>query len=114
MPLPLIIAAIGAAASVAGATKGGIDADKKRKFEQQLTFLNNEEKLKLEAKLRDAKSEEERIRILSTTLEGISSARVKGLSTVQVEKEKTKKQLLTLGIVGGVLVILTIIIVSRK
>lgn len=29
MPIPLIIAAIGAAASVGGAVKGGVDADKK-------------------------------------------------------------------------------------
>ena len=50
MPLPLvaIAAAVSAAASVGGAVKGGIDADKKRNIEQQLTFLNNDQKLKLE------------------------------------------------------------------
>ena len=40
MPLPLvaIAAVVSAAASVGGAVKGGIDADKKRNIEQQLTF----------------------------------------------------------------------------
>lgn len=57
MPLPLmaIAAVVSAAASVGGAVKGGIDADKKRNIEQQLTFLNNEQKQKLEKQLREAK-----------------------------------------------------------
>lgn len=116
MPLPLIAiaAAVSAAASVGGAVKGGIDADKKRNIEQQLAFLNNEQKLKLEKQLREAKSEEERLKILGTTLEGITAARVKGLSTVQVEKEKTKKQLITLAIIGGVAILLTVLIISRR
>ncbi len=116
MPLPLvaIAAAVSAAASVGGAVKGGIDADKKRFIEQQLSFLNNEQKLKLDKQLREATSEQERQKILASTLEGISAARVKGLSSVQVEKEKTKKQLLIVGIVGGVLLLFTFLVVRRN
>jgi len=116
MPLPLmaIAAVVSAAASVGGAVKGGVDADKKRFLEQQLAFLNNEQKQKLERDLRAAKSEEERQKILASTIEGIASARVKGLSTVQVEKEKTKKQLMLVGIVAVSLVLVTLLVVSRK
>lgn len=114
MPLPLIIAAVGAAASVGGAVKGGIDADKKRFLEQQLSFMSMEEKRKLEKKLGEAKSEEERQKIFATAIDNITAARVKGLSLVQVEKEKTKKQTITLAIVGGVVVLLTILLVARR
>lgn len=116
MPLPLLaIAAVVSAASAVGTgVKGASDADKKRYFETQLAFLNNEEKQKLEKKLREAKSDEERLKIFGSTIDAISAARVKGLSTVQVEKEKTKKQLITIGIVGGALVLITLLVVSRR
>lgn len=116
MPLPLlaIAAVVSAASSVGGAVKGGVDADKKRFIEQQLAFLDNEQKQKLEAQLRNATSEQERLKILGSTLEGISAARVKGLSSVQVEKEKTKKQLLIVGIVGGVILLVTLLVVRRN
>ena len=114
MPLPLIIAAVSAAAAVGGAVKGGIDADKKRFFEQQLSFMSMEEKRKLEKQLASAKSEEERQKIFASAIDNITAARVKGLSLVQVEREKTKKQAITLAIVGGVVVLLTIFLVSRR
>jgi hypothetical protein len=116
MPLPLvaIAAVVSAAASVGGAVKGGIDADKKRNIEQQLTFLNNDQKLKLEKQLREAKSEEERLKILGDTLNVIAAARVQGLSVVQVEKEKTKKQLLIVGIAAASLLVITLLFISRK
>jgi hypothetical protein len=116
MPLPLmaIAAAVSAAASVGGAIKGGIDADKKRFLEQQLAFLDNEQKQKLEKQLREATSEQERQKILASTIEGIAAARVRGLSVVQVEKEKTKKQLLIVGAIGLSVVLLALILVGRK
>jgi len=116
MPLPLmaIAAVVSAAASVGGAVKGGIDADKKRNIEQQLAFLNNDQKLKLESKLREAKSEEERLKILGDTLNTIAAARVQGLSYVQAEKEKTKKQLLIVGIVSASVLLITFLVISRR
>lgn len=116
MPLPLmaIAAAVSAAATVGGTVKGAAAADKARFIEQQLAFLDREQKLKLEKQLQEAGSEQERQKILASTLEGIAAARVKGLSTVQVEKEKTKKTLLVVGAVGLALVLITLIVVGRK
>jgi hypothetical protein len=68
MPLPLIIAAVSAAAAVGGAVKGGIDTDKKRFLEQQLSFMSMEEKRKLEKQLASAKSEEERQKIFASAI----------------------------------------------
>lgn len=114
MPIPLIIAAIGAAASVGGAVKGGIDADKKRRFEQNLALLNVDQQKQLEDALRNAKSEEARQKIIGDVLGSVGGARIDALSRLQQEKEKTKKTLLVVGIAGGVLLILTLILVNRK
>lgn len=116
MPVPLmaIAAAVSAAASLGGAAKGAAAADRARYMEQQLAFLDRDQKLKLEKQLQAATSEQERQKILASTLEGIAAARVKGLSTVQVEKEKTTKTLLVVGAVGFALVLITLIVVGRK
>lgn len=114
MPIPVIIAAIAAAASVGGAVKGGVDADKKRKFEQNLALLNKDQQKQLEYALINAKSEEARLKIISDVLGSSGNARIDALSRLQQEREKTKKTLLVVGIVGGVLVILTFILARKK
>jgi hypothetical protein len=116
MPIPFIAiaAAIGAAGSVGGAVAGASGQAKQRLFQQNLELLSLDEKKKLEAALQGAKSEEARQKILADTLGTIGSARVDALGKLQQEKEKTKKTLLVVGIAGGVLLILTLILVNRK
>jgi hypothetical protein len=114
MPIPIIIAAIGAAASVASAASGVDKASKERYFSQQLAFLNQDEQNQLAKKLEGAKSNDERVRILTSAVSSVEEARLKGLTTVQLEREKTKKTLLVVGIAGAVVLLLTVLLVSKR
>jgi len=116
MPIPFLVvaAAIGAAGSVGGAVAGASGQAKQRLYQQNFDLLSLEDKKKLESALQGAKSEEARQKILADTLGTIGGARVDALGKLQQEKEKTKKTLLVVGIAGGVLLILTLILVNRK
>jgi hypothetical protein len=119
MPLPL--AAISAASSVVtagtsivGAITGTSDAAKRRMYEQNLALLNVDEKRKLEKLLRDAGSEQARQQVLAATLGQLGTARIEALSRLEQEREKTKKTVLILSIVGGVVLIGGLIFVLKK
>lgn len=114
MPIPVIIAAVAAAASVAQAGVGISKQDKQRYMTEQLSFLSAEEQRKLEKRLNEAKTEQERISIISGAVSTVAEARLKGMTTVQLEREKTRKTILVLGVVGGVLILLTVLITTKR
>lgn len=114
MPIPIIIAAVAAAASVGSATAGAINQSKQRYMNEQLAFLNKEQQDRLARDLANAKSEEERIRIVSSAVTTVSEARLKGLTVVQMEKEKSKKTILVVAIAGAAIVLVTVLLITRK
>lgn len=114
VPLLAIAAVAQAGTGIANAISGTSDAAKRRTYEQNLAFLTADEKKKLDKMLIDANSEQSRQQILAATLGSFGSARVDALAKVQVEKEKTKKTLIIIGVVAGVLLIGGYFLILRK
>lgn len=100
-----ISASIQALTGIATAIASINDADKRRKFEQQIALMNFDQREKLDKALRESKSADGRQLIVGQLLSGTSVARIDALSKVQVEKEKTKKVLLITGIAGGIILL---------
>lgn len=114
VPVMAVAAAVSATTGIVNAISGTSDAAKRRTYEQNLAFLSADEKKKLDKMLSGARSEEARQQILASTLGSISSARVGALATVQAEKEKTKKTLLTVGIIAGAVIAIGLVFVLIK
>ena len=119
MPLPLAAISAGANVAQAGvsivnAITGTSDAAKRRIYEQNLALLNVDEKRKLEKLLRESNSEQARQQVLASTLGSLGTARIEALSRLQQEREKTKKTVLILSIVGGVVLIGGLLFVLKK
>lgn len=109
-----ITAAISAITGV-GATIAGIkDMNKRRFFESNFALLSYDQKERLEKQLMEADSENARLAILQQTLGSVNTARVQGLSNLQAEKEKTKKTVLTIALIGGFIIIGGLLFIGKK
>jgi ribosomal protein L11 len=107
-------AAVAAATGVGTAISGNAAATKKRNFEQNLAALSFDQQALLSKQLTEATSEEARNTIIANTLGTLNAARVTGISNVATEKEKTKKTLLTVGIVAGTVTILGVLLIGKS
>lgn len=114
VPIMAISAGVSAVTGIASAISGTSDAAKRRTYEQNLGLLNLDQKQKLEGLLRDAGSEQARQQILAQTLGTANTARIDALAKVQTEKEKTKKTLLVVGIIGGVVILGGLLFILAK
>lgn len=110
------ISAGGDIASTAITLISGMSDQKKRaQFQNNLSFLTLDQQAKLDRELRDANSESERLKILTSALSSLNAQRIGNIASVYTEQEKKKRnqQLITLGIIGIVAVV-TISIVLKK
>lgn len=114
MPIPIIIGAVMAASAVYSSINSASDAKKRRTYEQNLNLLNKDQRDKLEGLLREAKSEEARQAILAETLSSANSARIDALAKVQAEKEKTKKTILVVSVIGGIVLLGGLLLILAK
>lgn len=108
----VVTAVTGVVNSIAGIS----DMNKRRLYEQNLGLLSLDQKAKLDQLLRSAQSEDARQAILAQTLSTSNSARIDALAKVQAEKEKTKKTILVVSIIGGIVLLggLLLILAKRK
>lgn len=92
------------------------DANKRRKFEQNFQQLTLEQQKGLDMMVLRAKSQSERLGILSQYLTQLNAQRIQNLSNFYSDKEKSKRtNLLLIG--GGILVvgvIVTILVLKRR
>ena len=92
------------------------DVNKRRKFEQNFQMLTLEQQKGLEMMMLKAKSQSERLGILSQYLTQLNAQRIQNLSNFYSDREKSKRtNLLLIG--GGILVvgvIITILVLKRK
>lgn len=107
-------AVVSAGTGVANAISGNADARKRRLYEQNLALLTFDQKEKLEKLVREANSEDARQAILAQTIGSANTARIEGLSKLQAEKEKTKKTVITIALVGGFIVIGGLLFIRKK
>jgi hypothetical protein len=113
-PVGMGLAAAESVANIANAIAGISDMNKRRKFEQNLSSLDYDQKLILSKALNDANSEQARQQILGDTLGKLDVARIDALGKVQAEKEKTKKTLYILGGVAGIIVVIGLVMILVK
>jgi hypothetical protein len=80
------------------------DKKKRRQFEQALAFLSNDQEKVMERQLSTAKSDVDRIKILSDVLTQIQVERIKQVYNSPIMEEK-QKQFKTILFISGVLII---------
>lgn len=112
--MPVVAASVQAVASLTTAISGVSDTNKRRKYEQNLASLDYDQKIALNKLLMGAQSEQARQQILGDTLGKLNTARVDALGKLEIEREKTKKTLLVVGVVGAVIGILAFIVILAK
>lgn len=111
-----VASAIGDVGSVAISAISQInDTNKRRKFEQNFAQLTLEQQKGLEIKLIEAKSQTEKLSVLSQYLTQLNTQRIANLANFYSDKEKSKRTML-LVLAGGValLGIITLIVIKRK
>jgi hypothetical protein len=113
MPVKISVIA-NALANVTNAVTNTMDASKRRKYEQNLANLSFDQKVKLDKELANAKSDADKQALLGNVLGGLSSSRIDALSRVQVEREKTKKIIIILGISFALVVSSVLIYMKLK
>lgn len=92
MPAVAVITAAASAGAAVGGTIAGIaDANKRRKYEQNLMFLDAQQKKALNNSLLQQQSEEGRQKILAETLGNLNQGRIAAMVSVEQEKEKTRR-----------------------
>lgn len=110
MPIGAIVAA---AATIGGTIAGVVDGNKRRKYEQNLMFLNSQQQKALNSALLDQKTEEGRQAILAETLGNLNQNRIDAMVKVEQEKEKTRRYTL-IGIGAGLLVLVSVLVIVTK
>jgi hypothetical protein len=114
MAIPVAIAAAQAVTGIAATIAGISDMQKRRFYEMNLGLLNYDQRERLEKQMMEADSENARLAILQQTLGSVNTARAQGLSTVQAEKEKTKKTVLTIALIGGFIIIGGLLFIGKR
>ena len=107
-------AVVGSLTGIVNTIAGTSDMTKRRNFVQALAALDNDQKVALNKQLLDAKSNDARQAILGNILGQLNTATINGLATVQTEKEKTNKTVITVAIVAGSILLLGIIFLKLK
>lgn len=107
-------AAVDIAATIATTINGINDVNTRRRYEQALSSLDNDQKQVLNNALINAQSESQRLAIMAQVLGGNSQTRINALAGLQAEKEKTKKVVLVSVILGVVVIGAIILITVRK
>jgi hypothetical protein len=114
MAVQVALAAVQTVTDVVAAIASINDMGKRRLYEQNLGLLTFDQKEKLERLMMQAGSEQARQQILAQTLGSSNVARIDGLAKVQAEKEKTKKTVLVVSIIGGVVLIGALIFLVKR
>lgn len=117
MAVPLVASAVAQSLTSITASIAAIgDASKRRQYEQGLAALNFDQQTALNKLLLEADSEAARQEILRKTLSGAADSRINAISSLSKEKETTNRQLKTIALIGGFLIIgiFGLILIKRK
>jgi hypothetical protein len=106
-------AIVAAAATIGGTIAGVVDGNKRRKYEQNLMFLNAEQQKALNSALVEQKTEEGRQRVLAETLGTLNQSRIAAMVQVEQEREKTRRYTL-IGVGTGLIVLVGVLVFVTK
>jgi len=80
-----------------------IDANERRKYEQQLSILTSNQQEKLAKEMASQQSEFERFKTLSEAITSLNNQRINNLTNPQIQQEKNKRMQYTLIGIGLIL-----------
>lgn len=89
-----------------------IDANERRKFEQQLSILTSSQQDKLAKEMASQKSEFERFKTLSEAITTLNNQRISNITTPQIQQEKNKRvqyTIIGIGLILGASVLIYLI-----
>ena len=89
-----------------------IDANERRKFEQQLSILSSSQQDKLAKEMASQQSEFERFKTLSEAITTLNNQRISNITTPQIQQEKNKRvqyTIIGIGLILGASVLIYLI-----
>jgi len=91
------------------------DANKRRRFEQNLAFLNMDQQKALDSELRNANNASERLKIIAEYLTVLNTQRINNLVSRYSDDEKRKRTTLIIAAAGlGLAAILIVYVITKK
>jgi hypothetical protein len=112
--IALISSIIGAGAGTTAAIKNTKNNQLRREFESNLALLNQSQKNRLEKSIQEAKSIEEKRKVLEETLANVTKTRVEAIEQQKAESQKQLNKLVLIGGVAVAILIVGLVIVYAK
>jgi uncharacterized membrane protein YukC len=112
--IALISGIIGAGATTTAAIKSTKNDKLRREFEAGLAVLNQSQKDKLEKSMLEAKTTEERRRLLEDTLSKTTQVRIQAIEEQKAEAKKQLNKVYTIGLISASILIIGLIFIYVK
>lgn len=110
----LISGIIGAGATTTAAIKSTKNDKLRREFEATLAVLNQSQKDKLEKKMVEAKTTEERRKLLEDTVAKTTQVRLQAVEEQKAESKKQLNKVYTIGLISASILIVGLIFIYVK
>ncbi|MFY8160522.1 MAG: hypothetical protein ACOVNU_04270 [Candidatus Kapaibacteriota bacterium] len=112
--IALISGIIGAGATTTAAIKSTKNDKLRREFEATLAVLNQSQKDKLEKNMLEAKTTEERRRLLEDTVAKTTQVRLQSVAEQKAEAKKQRNKVYTIGLISASILIVGLIFIYVK
>jgi len=110
----LISSIIGAGATTTAAIKSTKNDKLRREFESTLAILNQSQKDRLEKKMVEAKTTEERRKLLEDTVAKTTQVRLQAVEEQKAESKKQLNKVYTIGLISASILIVGLIFIYVK
>ena len=113
--MPITISAIvGATVTTISSIKKVKNDKLRREFEANFALLSQNQKERLEKKVQEAKTNEERMKLLEETLANVTKTRIEAIEGQKAESQKQLNKLILIGGVAVAILIVGLVIVYAK
>ncbi len=112
--IALISGIVGAGATTTAAIKSTKNDKLRREFEATLAILNQSQKDKLEKKMVEAKTTEERRKLLEDTVAKTTQVRLQAVEEQKAESKKQLNKVYTIGLISASILIVGLIFIYVK
>jgi len=112
--IALISGIVGAGATTTAAIKSTKNDKLRREFESTLAILNQSQKDRLEKKMVEAKTTEERRKLLEDTVAKTTQVRLQAVEEQKAESKKQLNKVYTIGLISASILIVGLIFIYVK
>jgi len=114
MPVQAAVAAVGVGTQVAQTVASIQDMNKRRQFEQNLSMLDNQQRLDLEKALQRSTSLDNKMAILTNAISNIRSAQTTTILSSTINAKSKQEMTTAILLVGGAVAVLIGIVILKK